>query len=75
MEELWIEISRPNFKRQVICVLYKPPSCQLSTFMDELSMNIDLLGQINSSSFELTIIGDFNIRGDVGCIAHLVHDL
>ena len=60
LEQLWFEICKPNFKRQVICAIYRPPSGCIPKFIEELSINIDKLEQ--SVGFELTIIGDFNIN-------------
>ena len=51
LEQLWFEICKPNFKRQIICVLYRPPSGSLSKFIDELSTSIDQLEQ--SMGYEL----------------------
>ena len=60
LEQLWIEICKPNFKRQIICAIYRPPSGCVRSFIEELSTNIDQLEQ--SIGYELTIIGDFNIN-------------
>ena len=60
LEQFWFEICKPNFKRQIICVVYRPPSGCLRTFIEELSTNIDKLE--DSMGFELTILGDFNIN-------------
>ena len=43
LEQFWFEICKPYFKRQIICVVYRPPSGCLRTFIEELSANIDKL--------------------------------
>ena len=60
LEQFWFEICKPNFKRQIICVVYRPPSGSIQNFVEELSNNIDKLE--GSIGFELTIMGDFNIN-------------
>ena len=61
LEQLWIEITKPYYKRQVICVIYRPPSGNLTEFSQELCQSIDLI-DCGSSSSELTLIGDFNVN-------------
>ena len=61
LEQLWIEITKPHYKRQIICAVYRPPSGKIAEFIQELSDNIDNL-ESNNSTFELTLIGDFNIN-------------
>ena len=60
LEQLWFEICKPNYKRQIICVLYRPPSGSVPKFVEEISASIDQLEQ--STGIELTILGDFNIN-------------
>ena len=62
LEQYWIEINKPNYKRQIICVVYRPPSGILHKFEEELTSHIDLLETTNSVSYELTLLGDFNIN-------------
>ena len=60
LKQIWLEICKPNFKRQIICVVYRPPSGCVTAFVEELSANIEQLEQ--STGYELTILGDFNIN-------------
>ena len=61
LEQLWLEICKPNFKRQIIGVIYRPPAGTLKGFITELESSIDSV-EDGSSTYELTIIGDFNIN-------------
>ena len=60
LEQMWLEICKPNFKRQLICVVYRPPSGCINSFVQEISTCVDQLEY--SMGFELTLIGDFNIN-------------
>ena len=61
LEQLWLEICKPLFKRQIICIIYRPPSGTIKDFITELNCNIEILDD-SISSYELTLLGDFNIN-------------
>ena len=60
-EHVWIAITKPNFKKQLICVLYRPPSGNVEEFIQGLFENIRHC-EDNIGKYELTILGDFNIN-------------
>ena len=59
--QLGLEIFKPNYKRQFIGVMYRPPSGTLKDFISELDESLELLDQ-SSSAYEVTLLGDFNIN-------------
>ena len=61
LEQLWLEICKPNFKRQIIGVIYRPPSGAIKDFINEIEYSLDSIVN-SSSSFELTVLGDFNMN-------------
>ena len=61
LEQLWLEICKPNYKRQIIGIIYRPPSGSLRDFINELEETLESI-ENNSSTYEVTIVGDFNIN-------------
>ena len=45
----------------MVCVVYRPPSSSMKSFVSELGASMNLF-EDNNSSFELTIIGGFKIN-------------
>ena len=59
LEQLWIQIKQPNHRKQIISLLYRPPSGMSSRFFEELNQSME-----NSQEYinaETTILGDINI--------------
>ena len=61
LETLLLEMCKPDFRRQMVCVVYRLPSGSMKSFVSELGASMNLL-EDNDSSFELTLIGDFKIN-------------
>ena len=61
LEQVWIEICKPNFKRQFVGVIYRPPEGSIKEFISELDESLEMLDQ-SSSAYKVTILGDFNIN-------------
>lgn len=58
IEALWIEIILPHIKNVLLCVLYRPPESKVEWF-DHFH---DMMNIPSNSSFDIVIIGDFNIN-------------
>ena len=56
-EICWIEVCRPNCKKQFICSVYKPPTYCCDSLINEL--NLSLARVLDNA--EIIILGDFNI--------------
>ena len=61
LEQLWVEISKPNYKRQIVGTIYRPPLGNLKEFIKELEGSLESI-EGNSTSYEVTIVGDININ-------------
>ena len=60
IEQLWIKITKPNFRKQLLGLVYRPPSGKVSDAIEELSVSLtDILDTFQG---EITILGDFNIN-------------
>jgi exonuclease III len=55
-EICWIEVCRPNCKRQFICSVYKPPTYCCDSLIKELNLS---LARVPDNA-EIIIWGDFN---------------
>ena len=60
IESLWFEINREKAKNIVMCIIYRPPTGDVSTFCDCLTEDIN--GIIELRNVELIVLGDFNIN-------------
>ena len=61
LEQLWLEICKPNYRRQFVGVIYRPPSDTVKDFIAELEYSLEMI-DMSCSSYEITLIGDFNIN-------------
>ena len=57
-ECLCIEVDLPKEKNFIVCLVYRPPSNDVPSFLDDLE---SLLFTINSSNKSICVMGDFNI--------------
>ena len=53
----WIEVCRPNCKKQFICSVYKPPTYCCDLLINELNQSMAKI----PDNVEITILGDFNV--------------
>ena len=60
IEQLWIKITKLNVRKQLLGVVYRPPSGKVSDALEELSTS--LTDTLDSFQGEITIAGDFNIN-------------
>ena len=61
LKQLWIKIEKPNFKKQLIGLMYRPPNGSSKDGLDELRETLTCLRDDMPFTYELTILGDFNI--------------
>ena len=59
LEQLWIQIRKPNFRTEIISVIYRPPSGICSNFFEELTASMNIARDFLNA--EITILGDINI--------------
>ena len=59
LEQLWIQIKRPDHRTQIISVIYRPPTGNSQLFFDELYTSMDYIA--DHSTAEMTVMGDVNI--------------
>ena len=57
-ELLCIEVDLPAEKNFIVCIVYKPPSNDVDSFLNDLD---SLMGSVNVSDKSVCIMGDFNI--------------
>ena len=58
-EQLWVLLNKPNLRKEIISLIYRPPSGNCTSFFDEL-INSTTIAQEYSNA-EITILGDINI--------------
>ena len=59
LEQLWIQIKKPNFKTEIISVIYRPPNGNCSNFFEEIIESTNIARDFLNA--EITILGDINI--------------
>ena len=59
LEQLWIQINNPNFKTEIISVIYRPPSGTCSKSFDKLTETMDIARDLLNA--EITILGHIDI--------------
>ena len=60
VEQIWVEIEKPNTRKQLIANIYRPPNGKLVEALAELSESMKKAQ--NSFSNEITLFGDFNVN-------------
>ena len=60
IEQLWIRIEKPNTKVKIIANIYRPPSANLKTVLESLSVSAKVAH--NNYKNEIVILGDFNVN-------------
>ena len=60
VEQLWIKINKPSVRKQVIAVIYRPPSGNITKSIEELTLSLTNIQE--SIQGEITLVGDFNIN-------------
>ena len=58
-ESLFIEISISHRKNIIICIVYRPPSQNVSSFLSKYS---DLMEKISNENKICYLLGDFNLN-------------
>ena len=60
IEQLWVKIVKPNVRKLLLGVVYRPPSGKISDAIEELSTSLTNI--LDSFQGEIAILGDFNIN-------------
>ena len=60
LEQLWILLDKPNVRKIVVCILYRPPSGDVDTAIKELSNSIEYVQSLCDA--ELVVMGDMNVN-------------
>ena len=60
LEQLWICIDKPNVRKCIVGVLYRPPSSDVTVSLKELSSTMDYLQTLVHT--EYIIMGDLNVN-------------
>ena len=60
LEQLWILLDKPNVRKIVVCILYRPLSGDADTAIKELSNSIEYVQSLCDA--ELVVMGDMNVN-------------
>ena len=60
LEQLWVLLNKPNVRKTAACILYRLPTGDVETAINELSTSIDYIKSLCKSEF--VIMGDMNVN-------------
>ena len=60
LEQLWIQIDKPNVRKCIIGLVYRPPSTDVTISVKELDLSMDYIQSLSDS--EIIVTGDLNVN-------------